>query len=177
MPRRYYRRRYYGPRAKYSNETASFVIITPPVEQITTFPKEDNDQVDPPIHWTGKTVVPATTIYGTRKVKNFDIQMTSKGLDCAVIGVLVYVPEGTRATDLNLAADEVGKLYEPNQNVICRFVIPPSPEDSNAVITRVKTRLARNLDSGDAIVLVLATTDAESGGAAISGFVNYSIKY
>jgi hypothetical protein len=83
---------------------------------------------------TGLIVVPATTTYGIRKVKNFTIQMNAIGVLNAggTIAVhlqycLVFVPEG-----LALQGIQVGNapnlavfMYEPNQYVItdlfCNF--------------------------------------------------------
>lgn len=180
MPR-YYRRRYRSYRSgkqKYSNETISFSGPTGALSPGDNFPaSEDN---------VGQLVVPATTVYGTRKVKNFEIQVTTEGLTSPVIGCLVYVPEGTTANEINkpITGKDVTSVYEPNQNLIKQFIIPASAYNTgssitnpNPVVTKVKTSLARNLDSGDEIRLIFCAVGDVLDGAQFAGTVNYAIKY
>lgn len=132
---------------------------------------------------TAYTIVPPIGSYGKRKVKNFTLQLgTYSGvLDEAVIGALVYQPEGTGAGNLNTNAngavqpgqpETVASAYEPSQNVIMSFVIPPG--SNNTVIK--KSFLARNLDSGDKIVLLLKPY-SNAAQTPIMGTVSYAIKY
>ena len=180
MPRGYRRRyRYYrSGRSKYSNETTSIVYATPSAYAAsTTFPIGIDSQGN---QFRGVVIVPATTVYGTRKAKNFDISITTAGTETPIVAALVYVPQGTYAGDMNVAAftgDSVVSLYEPNQNVIGQFVIPATFDNTTQTVTRFKTRLSRNLDSGDQIVLLFGNADQIPQDAAICGTVNYAIKY
>lgn len=181
MPR-YYRRRYRSYRSgksKYSNQTTSLLLTVPEagVEAGATFPTGQDEQENP---YRGCTIVPATGVYGTRKAKNFDIQITTSSIGNPIVAALVYVPQGTLASTLNIASftpEGPNSLYEPNQNVIGQFIIPATPEGTSQSVSRFKTRLARNLDSGDSIVLVMAPVAGLVDGAQICATVNYAIKY
>ena len=196
-----YRRNYFRTRsAKFSNETCAVnVQATQAVAAGFTFP-----QFDPPDPSQGQIakglmVVPATTIMGTRKVKNITLKLTARGNESPIVGALIYVPEGTQASDLSTQLS-TSSLYEPNQNVIMTFILPPSVDrDPDGFVTQmftpptttVSNRLARNLSSGDMLVLVMAcvddvnagdgTVDAGTGRTkdpmAIFGTVNFAIKY
>ena len=186
-----YRRNYRSFRnrnGKYSNETVALNSqVTETIDGNVTFPKDDTE--DPPLHQTGLVIVPSTSILGNRKVKNFTIKITANGNDDSIFGALVYVPEGTRASDLQVAGS-VQSMYEPNQNVICTFVIPPNVEKaSDATILQqgaptqitVSNRLARNLNTGDYIALIFSSPNGITNSAehptVISGTVNFAIKY
>lgn len=179
--RSYYPRRY----GKYSNETMCFNA------QVTS--TKDGGQ-----SLTGENpivIVPATTVLGNRKVKNFSIKVTANLNDDSIIGVLAYVPEGTEMS-IPLVTGPVQSLYEPNQNVIATFVIPPNcTRLSNGTLGTasaptqivVSNRLARNLNTGDSIQLFLISPNGITAGTGtedppvpectICGTVNYSIKY
>ena len=178
-----YRRSYYrGRTAKYSNETMC-------VNAQTTVEKDGGDLIQAPI-----TVVPATTVLGNRKVKNFTLKFNSMYSIDTIIGILAYVPEGTTFSTPTVTGS-VQSLYEPNQNVIATFVIPPNcTRDSQGNVTSiassipitVSNRLARNLNTGDSIQIAFVTPNGVQAGdgagsnplpVIISGTVNYSIKY
>ena len=199
-----YRRSYYRSRVnKYSNETMALnVQSTSTVTAGFTFPQSDNP--DPTIGEIKKgiLVVPATTIMGNRKVKNFTMKLSARGNESPIIGALVYVPEGTQPSDLTTQLF-TQSLYEPNQNVIMTFLLQPSCDrDANGYVnkmftpptTTVTSRLARNLSSGDSIILVMAAIDDINAGdgsrldpevpdspshdpLAITGTINFAIKY
>lgn len=151
MPRRYTAttrrvRRYARPaatRAKYSIETAtSNTALIAMTDSGTT-------------KYGQTVVVPATTIQGMRKVKHMQITVVMQHNDdvnawaggAPILWALVYAPQGSPE---NLEAPKVdGSVYEPNQ-----FVIASGIADSNAGPVRINTPLARNLNSGDRIVLV-----------------------
>lgn len=194
-----YRRKYYTlPKvyssrvyrsAKYSNETVAFnAQVTQDLDGGTTFP--DAPGPDQP---KGLLIVPATNVLGNRKVKNFTIRVTANLNDDQIFGALVYVPEGTEASRL-LTSGSVQSLYEPNQNVIATFVIPPNclRDTDGSIINSsaptqitVSNRLARNLNTGDHIALIFGTpngitingTGDNGEPCTISGTVNYAIKY
>lgn len=143
MPR-YYRRRYYpsyGRRTKYSNETRTINGV---------FEKKDFEIIGNYASTNWVDVVPATNTMGVRKVKNFKLNISTnmrdgtEDLPMSYQWVMVYVPEGQ---DAGKVETELGSLYEPNQNVIAQGTgISGQP-------SRSFTRLARNLNSGDRIML------------------------
>lgn len=149
MPRRYTTttrrvRRYSraaAPRAKYSIETTS---------SNTTLASMT---VDGTTRYYGAMVVPATTIQGMRKVKHMQVTVCLQHAAAAaahaggapILWALVYVPAG-QATVSPPATS--GSIYEPNQ-----FVITSGIADAEAGPIRINTPLARNLNSGDSIVL------------------------
>lgn len=157
MPRRYRRRHRYTvarplKTTKYSSETyatAVNIIGSGPIGTHGTFTVP---------------VLPNTIggVLGTRKAKNFTLRLCteqtlispSSGPDTFERGrvafALVFVPEGTTASPINFGSGNAAvSLYEPNQNVILGGVI-----DSQQTYS-FKTRLARNLNAGDNIVLIL----------------------
>lgn len=178
-----YRRSYYrGGRNKYSNETVCFNA------QITDSVDGGQALTQNPIE-----IVPSTSVLGNRKVKNFTVKVTANLNDDVIIGVLAYVPEGT---DMSrpLVTGPIQSLYEPNQNVIATFVIPPNctRKADHTLGTAgaptqivVSNRLARNLNTGDKICLGLISPNGLTAGdgtdeippCTICGTVNYSIKY
>lgn len=180
MPRGYRRRyRYYrSAKSKYSNETNVIAYgLTDTVSAGTTFPYGNDQEGNAR---KGMLIVPATNVYGTRKAKNFDISLTTVNNSAPILAVLVYVPQGTLASNIAISGSDIGaasSLYEPNQNVICQFVIPAATSTSSQTLTKYKTRLARNLDSGDSIVLILAGLGDLDNTFSIAGTVNYCIKY
>lgn len=166
-------------RSKYSNETTCFnAVLTADVAAGSTIPVNNAGQAN---EYKGFVIVPATNVYGTRKVKNFTIRITAHNNDSPLVGALVYVPEGTKAMDMSVT-NPTQSLYAPQQNVICTFMIPSQAgDDDSDSITTISSKLARNLSSGDSIMLVLCNAyDMEaSAGAPIGvvGTVNYAIKF
>lgn len=136
--RRSYRRRTYKVQ-KYSNETAiGNIKYVQPIDDAT-------------IHSYAAIVIDNTSIQGMRKVKNFTLQLQSQTLD-PLSWALVYVPQGTRVSNMSAThGPNTVSIYEPNQNVIMSGLI----SSANGVVTK-RTRLARNLNSGDLICLVCA---------------------
>ena len=189
---RYYRRRYRTYRTgrnKYSNETTFISHVVDggtgighsgSVSPGQTFPEIYDTSSPPKLQNRGYSIVPPTDVYGTRKVKNIDISLTTDLLSAPLVCALVYCPEGTLASTFSLG-EGTSSLYEPNQNIIGQFVIPANGEANAPQITRFKTRLARNLDSGDTIVLIFGSLTGISANAEtpvrIAGTVNYAIKY
>lgn len=197
-----YRRRYLRPSGgKYSNETVTFAYeASTNLDAGDTWPNIAEPQ--PGQIPKGVLIVPATNVMGNRKVKNFTIKVTTKNSNSPIYGALVYVPEGTTPGDLGTNS-RYKSLYEPNQNVICSFIIPPNcnriEEDGNyfvydsqsSQLINVTSRLARNLSSGDMIVLLFSNSMALYSGPGthtddngrvdakteIYGSVNYAIRY
>lgn len=158
------RRRRYGG-AKYSFETTNInAIVNATNTQQTVY-----------------TIVPEVTSYGKRKVKNFTISLCADNTDTPLLCCLVYVPQGTQASAINTAANTstqtgelVASMYEPNQNVITSFVI--NAKDTN--VTLRKSFLARNLDSGDKIQLIIKNyVVTQDDNIQVLGTISYAIKY
>ena len=118
-------------------------------------------------------VVGDTSTAGVRKVKNFTIYVPNIASGGAV-WALVYVPQGLdQNAGLNIATSgNAVSLYEPNQNVIaCGCLM------NHGQI--VRSRLARNLGSGDSIVLVMKLAEALTGAEPLKWLfsVSYAIKF
>lgn len=175
MPRRYrrYYRRSYVPRAikRYSNETTNF-FKTFSVSSATIAQNSD-------------VVIPVSSAQGVRKVKNFTLTLTgtpftladdASAINIPLIWALVYVPEGTSPSNLNIGSSSGAvSLYEPNQNVIMCGQWPPTLTTPYTV----RSSLARNLNSGDSIYLVYANMSQYSQDMkkAIGVTLNYAIAY
>ena len=152
--RRAYKRRSYGSRDKYSvhQKAFSFSAAASP----TT---------------TAQLIVPATTLEGMRKVKHITINLTPIiDQDGGQIWwALVYVPQGTTAGSITLASTAaVNDMYEPNQFVMNCGVVDPT-----AGPIRFGSPISRNLNNGDAIVLLVRHTLA--GTMDIRGTCRYAI--
>lgn len=186
MLRRYSYRNFRGRSSKYSNETIAFnTQVTDELDGGVTFPAQGEE----PNIVRGIGIVPPTNVLGNRKCKNFTIKLTAHGNDDQIFGALVYVPEGTKASEL-LCTGLTQSLYEPNQNVIATFIIPPNCfRNTDKEITHlsapqqivVTSKLARNLNTGDLIALVFCSpnglTATENEPVVISGSINFAIKY
>ena len=148
MPyRRPYKRARYGKRDKYSIQQRAFAFDTGTGGS------------------TLQIIVPATAVEGMRKVKHLTISLSAT-LDSIFYWALVYVPQGTTVGNINLSST-IG-MYEPNQFVMNCGII-----DTNAGPIRMSSPIARNLNDGDAIYLVvLPTTTAP---ITIRGTCRYAI--
>lgn len=94
-------------------------------------------------------IVQATQQEGVRKAKNFSISMTSPGTsNMPIYWALIYLPEGMPPQELK----STDQLYQPSQYVINSGIIT-SIEGK----MRISSRLARNLNQGDSIYLVIGT--------------------
>ena len=178
MPRRYTRSGKFTRRVKtvkYSNETYNF---------------SDDLNI---AHPSGKTIasnaiISAIDQQGVRKCKNFELTLTgspyvpSTGNDSPKVPIfwaLVYVPQGTNPSEINIGSyDAPASLYEPNQNVIMAGIWPG---DLTAPYVK-RTRLARNLNSGDSIAFVVAVppfaqNDNVTYSRSIAVTLNYAISF
>lgn len=172
-----YKTRY--KKVRYSSETTSLnVQDTIPQGQMPTLPYSAA-----PSPQKGMVLVTPASIQGTRKVKNMTLSVSSEGNTVPLLCAVVYVPQGTQASDLMAGPQGLvgASLYEPNQNVIMQFVMNPigaTNEGSNVQVFR--TKLARNLDSGDSIVFIATPAKANNTAAqnvTIVGTFNYAISY
>lgn len=151
MPRRYYRR-YRRTKRKYSVEQRP--LLTSLVASSTT----------------AVQIVPPAMVEGMRKVKNITVNLTPESDDPFILTwALVYVPEGTPVGSLNLSS-QTSTLYEPNQ-----FVMNCGVADPTAGPIRFFTPLSRNLNSGDAIYLLLGNHTSVT--PTVHGITRYAIAY
>lgn len=128
-------------------------------------------------------LIAPSNVQGTRKCKNFELSLcgspwAGEGVptEIPVSWALVYVPEGTQPGDIRQGAlGTPASLYEPSQNVIMSGIWPGNLTSNY----KVKTRLARNLNSGDSIYLILRTSIDQPDGASKTVVVNlnYAIAY
>ena len=114
---------------------------------------------------SGQVVVPATTTQGMRKVKHLTVSMTA-ALETTTpfFWALVFVPQGYNA---NVLFSEAGSIYEPNQ-----FVMACGLVDPDAGPIRIRSPIARNLNSGDSVQLILASFQPSM---EYRGLVSYAI--
>lgn len=121
-------------------------------------------------------MISAAATQGMRKVKNFTLTIAcTAAIQTPIFFVLVYVPDGTLPSLVNKGtpANPVS-IYEPNQNVILSGILSFNQDTS---LTKF-TRLARNLNSGDSIQLILAPVDNSAALTLdIAATLNYAISY
>lgn len=175
MPRRYTRSGRYTRRVKtvkYSNETYN---VTGQYQVLNGAQKEN---------WC-ETLISAIDTQGVRKCKNFELSLTGGAFEptgqtqgdavtAPIFFALVYVPQGTDPSNINIGVpDACASLYEPNQNVIMAGVWPG---DLTAPFVK-KTRLARNLNSGDRIVLVMSSPPFGAQGSTYSKTLAVTLNY
>ena len=147
MPKRY-NRRPYSNKDKYSVEQTTF--LTASVANWVGY--TDTGLTD--TLQTSLIVVPSIDSGGMRKVKHLTISLSNAGNDAMPLWwAIQYVPAGYEPQKLRISNTGGGtNLVQANQNVMASGVI-----DFSAGPTRIYSRLARNLNSGDNIYLVLAT--------------------
>ena len=156
MPyRRPYKRPRYGKRDKYSIQQKA---------SVATVARNKTSVVD---------IVPATTTEGMRKVKHLTCNLTqvTGNAESNLFWALVYVPQGTTAGALNIAAGGAtpSSMYEPNQFVMNCGVIDPT-----AGPIRIYSPISRNLNDGDKISLLIRPT-LDGAATIISLCVRYAI--
>ena len=119
---------------------------------------------------TAVVVTPPSATEGARKVKNISVSLVSTSdTTFALYWALVYVPQGTQVGSLNVSS-ATASLYEPNQ-----YVMNCGISDPNAGPIRFFTPLARNLNSGDAIYLLVSNGGSDT--APVRGTARYAISY
>jgi len=150
--RKSYSRGRYSKRNKYSVEHTPIVVNS----------NDDGNAIE--------TIVAPVAVQGMRKVKNLTVSLSNNNpsdVPCFWWAV-VYVPAGTTPSPLTVTGGSTS-LYEPNQ-----FVMECGYFDPNAGPLRVHTRLARNLNSGDGIALILRGQSGEAN-VQFRGVVSYAI--
>lgn len=163
MGKRYVRRRAVN-RDKYSVEQS--IINTPNSSGWTLAPASGD--VSATRQFSIPVLNPSDT-QGMRKVKHFTMTFTCTKDTEPFAYALVYVPEGYDPQRLNLPNAGFGvQMYPANQFVLSQGVL-----DFSGGPLRIRSRLSRNLNSGDSIYLILATYDGVE--ASIVSTVQYAI--
>ena len=167
MPRRY-RRYSRKSRDKYSVEQYNFT--SPPAEDWTLV--ESTSELTQNSRQWYTIVVPPVNFQGMRKVKHLTISLCNVTSDNTfLIYNLVYVPEGYQPLPINFPANgSAVSNYASNQFIMSSGVI-----DLGAGPTRIRSPLSRNLNSGDAIYLVLSTNADVQTSFRILGQLSYAL--
>lgn len=117
-------------------------------------------------------IVEATAQEGVRKAKNISISLAtpqSALTNAPFYWALVYLPEGQSARELS----STGQLYQPSQYVISSGIV--SNEQGKM---RISSRLARNLNQGDSIYLLIGTNSAFLSNVTDASYrFNYLVRY
>jgi hypothetical protein len=163
MVRRFYRRRT-ANKDKYSVEQT--LINTPTSSTWELLPASGNLAATRQV---GFSILPPTDVQGMRKVKHFTLTFTATVDTQPYYYALVFVPAGYAFQRINLPATGIAiGAYDANQFVISQGVL-----DFSGGPLRIRTNLARNLNSGDSVFLVLATYDGVD--ASILASVRYAM--
>lgn len=134
-----------------------------------------------------KTIVPRSNVAGIRKVKNFDITMSlgigDSGVIEPILYALMYVPEGANVAQI---VPQLNQPYfgEANQEppfvemlAANQWVIGCGCVTTNST-TRYRSRLSRNLNDGDSVVLIFWQTEGVAiDEKHINATGNYAIRY
>jgi hypothetical protein len=133
---------------RYANETVSGrAAATIPAAQTVT-----------------SVVVVSTGAQGVRKFKNPILRLVTSTTTplTPILWGLVYCPQGFPTASLTLTIGAAGGtptlIFEPNQNVI---MSGPLNLSGTAEPVTYRSRLARNLDSGDAIYLLFMNPSSQ----------------
>ena len=153
MPRRYRYKRYFGNKDKYSHETTN--IQTPWMNNWTLVPST-SAEIAPSRQFT-IPIIPPTDVQGMRKVKHITASFScdNKVYSNVVYYYIVYVPQGYQPQPVSVPA--IGNAvngYSANQ-----FIMGSGVLDFEGGPCRIRSSLSRNLNSGDSIVLILATVN------------------
>ena len=149
MAKKTYYKRYRGSRDKYSVEQTAGQLNVPAAQQAYV------------------QVVPDSSIGGMRKVKHLSVNFASPdtlGSDTVGYWALVYCPQGTTPSQLNLTGSS---MYEPNQ-----YVMNCGTFDCNAGPVRFHSPVSRNLNSGDKVYLIVANPNSTAQGVFL-----YTVRY
>ena len=162
MVRRYARRQNWrsSNRDKYSVETTAGIIPAP-----TTATNG--------LYQSATAIVPPSTIQGMRKVKHITITLTDTNDTEEIFWAIVYVPQGTQPNALFSVTgnvNTVGSMYEPNQFIMNCGVVDPT-----AGPIRFRSPLSRNLNSGDAIYLIIGKTAGPTNSPQVFFVSRYAV--
>ena len=166
----YAKRRYvrHINRDKYSIEQTN--LITPsantwPVVEAANETQQNSSQY-------AVSIVPPVLEQGMRKVKHLTITMannTGSSDGPPLFYAIVFVPQGYNPQAITVPANGyAANNYQANQ-----FIMSSGVLDFSAGPTRIRSRLSRNLNSGDSIYLILATN--QSAASSYIAQVTYAI--
>jgi len=164
-----YRRRQYRrsavQRDKYSVEQTGFSLAT------ASFNQQNG------LYQAAVEVVPPDAAQGMRKVKHLTVSVTttpSTNQDTEFYWALVFVPEGYSPNALFATTGTTsGAMYNPNQ-----FVMNAGVVDPGAGPIRFRSPVSRNLNSGDAVYLVLGLVEQPNPSLTapvVYGVVRYAV--
>lgn len=156
-------RRTWGPRKKYSLSRSTIGLTITPAADGTLGPPSQ------------AIVVASITGQGKRKAKNFDIQLACQqggdAVEAVIYYALVYVPSGSQPGVINATTGV--EYYSPASNVLAAGIY----DCDEGTGFRVRTRLARNLNAGDQILLLSRATAANTQAILLRGIVTYVVAY
>ena len=117
-----------------------------------------------------QTVVPAILQQGMRKVKHLTVSFAlfPNVSDHPLYWAVVYVPYQTNPNGLSLTSG--GAFYEPSNFVMGCGIIDPQ-----AGPNRIHIPLARNLNQGDRIELLVGTPNTSSQTVSVQAIVQYAV--
>ena len=151
--RRPYKRARYGKKLKYSVQQKAVEFST------------GSDDATAKVE-----VVPASEIEGMRKVKHLTVSCSAEVDTGSFYWALVYVPQGTTPGNITVnIVTGTGGMYEPNQFVMNCGVVDPS-----AGPIRFSSPVARNLNDGDSIYLLVRNTN-NTTAVTYNAVVRYAI--
>ena len=181
MPRRYRRRHRYSiarplKTTKYSNET-----FLSSVDLGSNTPATGEGL----FYYYSMNCLPDNLqgVLGTRKAKNFTVRIKANNRLFTpsegepqlqtpnLFFALIFVPEGNSPSPVRIGTNAMVSAYEPNQNVIISGVV----DDSQ--VYSFKTRLARNLNAGDQIGLIITDTAFVQPGNRATTHILVSVNY
>lgn len=134
-------------------------------------------------------IIPPVNTQGMRKCKNFTFDIFFRahnnraaeeyvnGYQTQGIFALVFVPQGQNPSNFQAfrsAINQSESVYEPNQNIIMAGTL------EEFKTKRYRTRLARNLNSGDSVYLCINLARSEySNNSAwqVNCVLNYAVCY
>ena len=164
--RRYYKRS--SNRDKYSIEQTNF--ITPGTAEWNTV--QASGQTQQASKQFAISIVPPVDEQGMRKIKHLTISMANPEAAneaCPLYYAIVFVPQGYQPQSLAIPAYGYAvNNYQANQFIMSSGVI-----DFSGGPCRIRSRLSRNLNSGDSIYLILAAILPSD--AQFLGQVSYAI--
>ena len=172
MRRRYYGRRRSYNRDKYSIEHTGVTVPGYTAESTNGWTVYEATSSTAQSIQRAETIVPATSIQGMRKVKHLTISLTTfqEGSTPGILYALVYVPEGYDPQPFTIPNTSTvsASLYSANQYIMSSGII-----DFNAGPQRISSRLSRNLNSGDRIMLLFSTVS--DAGSTLLAEVTYAV--
>ena len=151
--RRPYKRARYGKPIKYSVQQKAVEFTT--ADNSTTAKVE---------------IVPGTDVEGMRKIKHLTVSLAPDSETHSFYWALVYVPQGTTPGDINVTSALTAAMYEPNQ-----FVMNCGVVSSDAGPIRFTSPVARNLNDGDAVYLLVRNTALFDSSITYNCVVRYAI--